>query len=509
MRIIPRAREHCTVKKLQRYQLLINAEWRAAHERAHFRSINPANGEAWAEIAEAGARDVDDAVTAAAHAFATWSQLTPTARGKYLRRLGDLLVENSEQLGRVESTDTGKIFAETRWQAQYIAEYFYYYAGCADKLHGQTLPIDKADMFAFTRREPLGVVAAVVPWNSQLFLSAVKIAPALAAGNCVVLKASEHASAAILEFGKLFARAEFPPGVFNVVTGHGEPCGRALTSHRNVHRISFTGGATAAKQVVRNSAENFAQVTLELGGKSPFIVCDDAGMENAINSALAASFGAAGQSCVAGSRLLLQQGIAAEFLQELQTRAAKICIGDPLEASTQIGPLCTRAQVEHAAAEIAHAKSEGGEILCGGMRAQDCMPHLPPGGFYFPPTIVACANHNMRIVDTELFAPVACAVQFRDEQDAIQLANASQYGLAAGVFTKSNARALRIANAVRAGIVWVNTYRVISPIAEFGGFKNSGHGREGGFQAMFDYTRAKTVWMNMSEEPAANPFVMR
>jgi len=498
--------------KLQTYQMLIDGEWCAAADGKHFPSIDPAGGAAWAEIPEATEADVNRAVTAAHRAFSEgeWARATPTARGRHLRRLADLLAARCEQLGRIETTDTGKILKETRWQAKYIADFFHYYAGCADKIHGQTLPIDKPDLFVFTNREPLGVVAAVAPWNSQLFLVAVKIAPALAAGNCVVIKASEHASAAILEFGKLIQEAGFPPGVVNIVTGHGEPCGRALTSHPLVQRISFTGGAAAAKCVLRNSAENFAQVSLELGGKSPFIVFDDADLESALNAAIAGIFGATGQSCVAGSRLYLQEGIADAFLPRLIARASRINIGEPMQEETQMGPLCTHAQLAHITREIAHAQREGGRLLHGGMRPQDAGDAtLRAGGLYFQPTIIECPRQDMRIVDTELFGPVLCVLRFRDEAHALALANDTRHGLAAGIFTKDSARSLRLARALRAGIVWVNTYRVISPIAEFGGFKASGYGRESGFQAMYDYTRPKTVWMNMSEQPMADPFTMR
>ena len=487
------------------YQMLIGGDWTDAADGATFDSLNPTTCEVWARIPEATEADVERAVEAAHAAFTTgpWATMTPTERGRHLRRLGDVLAENSEELGRIETIDTGKLLKETRWQAKYIAEFFHFYAGCADKISGETLPIDKPDLFVFTKREPLGVVAAVVPWNSQLFLAAVKIGPALAAGNTVVLKASEHASAAMLAFGKLIEQAGFPPGVVNIVTGHGEPCGRVLTRHRHVARISFTGGPGAARHVLENSKANFAEVSLELGGKSPFIVFEDADLDSAVNAAIAGIFGATGQSCVAGSRLYLQEGIAEEFLARLVAQARKIRLGDPLEEDTQMGPLCTEAQRDLIEREIAHAKSQGAEVLTGGQRA--------PGrdGFFFEPTILSCPRQDLRIVDTELFGPVLCAQTFQTEDEALALANDTQHGLAAGLFTRDAARSLRLSSAVRAGIVWVNTYRVVSPIAEFGGIKASGYGRESGFQAMYDYTRPKTVWMNMSDDPIANPFVMR
>jgi len=490
---------------LQSYRMLIDGEWVDAADGGTFDSVNPATGQVWARVPEATAADVDRAVRAADRAFGEgpWARATATERGRCLRRLGDLLEAKSEELGRIEATDTGKLLKETRWQARYIAEYFHFYAGCADKIAGETLPIDKPDLFVFTNREPLGVVAAVVPWNSQLFLSAVKIGPALAAGNTIVLKASEHASAAMLEFGRLIEQAGIPPGVVNIVTGHGEPCGRTLTSHPLVARISFTGGPVAARHVLENSKNNFAEVSLELGGKSPFIVFDDASLESAVNGAVSGIFGAAGQSCVAGSRLYLQEGIADAFLERMVALARAIRIGDPVADETEMGPLCTEGQLRTVEREVANAVAEGGTVLCGGK------PPEGMAGLYYEPTIIACPRQDMTIVDTELFGPVLSVLRFRDEAEAVRLANDTGHGLAAGIFTRDSARSIRVARSVRAGIVWVNTYRAISPVAEFGGVKGSGYGRESGFQAMYDYTRPKTVWMNTSDTPLASQFVAR
>lgn len=487
------------------YQMLIDGVWVGASDGALFESTNPTTGKVWCRVPEATAEDVDRAVRAADRALTSgpWAEMSPSARGRCLRKLGDLLAEKSESLGRIETIDTGKMLKETRWQAKYIAEFFHFYAGCADKISGETLPIDKPDLFVFTRREPLGVVAAIVPWNSQLFLVAVKIGPALAAGNTVVLKASEHASAAMLEFGELIEAAGFPPGVVNIVSGHGEPCGRVLTAHPLVARISFTGGAGAGRAVLTNSCENFAQVSLELGGKSPFIVFEDADIDSAVNGSIAGIFGATGQSCVAGSRLYLHEDIADAFLEKMVGLARQIRIGDPLDEDTQMGPLCTQGQLATIEREVAHAQTEGGRVLCGGKQPDGL------GGTYYEPTIIECPRQDLRIVDTELFGPVLSVLRFKTEAEAIALANDTKHGLAAGVFTRDGARQMRMAKAIRSGIVWINTYRVVSPIAEFGGVKGSGYGRESGLQAMYDYTRPKTVWVNTSTEPMANPFVMR
>lgn len=489
---------------IQNFQMLIDGAWVDAADNGWFDSTSPIDGKVWARIPEATAADVDRAVRAADRAFVQgpWASMTPSQRGQCLRRLGDLLAEHSESLGRAETRDTGKMLKETRWQARYIAEFFHFYAGAADKIAGEVLPIDKPDLMVFTNREPLGVVAAVVPWNSQLFLSAVKIGPALAAGNTIVLKVSEHASVPMLEFGRLIAEAGFPPGVVNIVTGHAE-VGRALTSHPLVARISFTGGPGAARHIIRNSAENLAEVSLELGGKSPFIVFDDADLESAVNGSVAGIFGATGQSCVAGSRLILHAKVADAFLERMIGLARGIRIGDPMADDTQMGPLCTEGQLRHIEAQIALARQEGGRVLTGGQQPAGL------GGTYFEPTIIDCPHPDLTILDTELFGPVLSVLRFNTEEEAIALANAGTHGLAAGIFTRDGARQMRMARAIRAGIVWINTYRVVSPIAAFGGVKGSGYGRESGFQAMFDYTRPKTIWVNTSSEPIANPFVMR
>ncbi|MEP3053174.1 aldehyde dehydrogenase [Ascidiaceihabitans sp.] len=484
------------------YQMLIDGQWVDASDDARFDSFNPATGQKWATIPEATEQDVDAAVRAADRALdGPWGQMTPTMRGKCLRRLGDLLSENSETIGRIETVDTGKLFKETAWQATYIAEFFQFYAGAADKIHGETLPIDKPDMFVFTDREPIGVVAAVIPWNSQMFLSAVKIGPALAAGNTIVLKASEHASAPLLEFGKLVSEAGIPDGVINIVTGHATPCGQTLTTHPLVSKIAFTGGPDAARHIVRNAAENFAEVSLELGGKSPFIVFEDANLDSAVNGSVAGIFGATGQSCVAGSRLYVHEDIAEAFLERLVSIAQGIRIGDPQAEDTEMGPLCTQGQLDHIDTQVALAVHEGGTVLTGGKRAD-------VQGLYYEPTLISCPRQDMTIVDTELFGPVLSVQTFKTEDEVLALANDSKHGLAAGIFTKDSARALRMSKRVKAGIVWVNTYRAISPVAAFGGVKNSGYGREAGMQAVYAYTRPKTVWMNLSDAPIANPFKM-
>ncbi|MBD35714.1 MAG: carnitine dehydratase, partial [Actinobacteria bacterium] len=471
-----------------------------------FESINPSTGEPWATAPAATEEDVDRAVRSAHYALyeGPWSKLTATERGKMLFKLADLMTENSELLGSVETTDSGKLAVETRGQSAYVAEYYRYYGGLADKVEGRTLPIDKPNLHVFTTQEPIGVVAGIVPWNAEMLLTATKAAPALAAGNTVVIKSSEEAPAPVLEFARLVDEAGFPPGVFNLITGFGEPCGRSLTSHPLVAKISFTGGVDAARHVVENTSRNFAPVSLELGGKSPIVIFDDADLEGAVNGAVAGNFGATGQSCVAGSRVFVQSGIYDEFIAEVIKRAEAVRIGDPLDADTQVGPLATEAQRNRIEETLVMAQEQGAVIHTGGSR-----PEGFENGWYFEPTVVACPDQSVETTQVELFGPVMSVLKFETEEDAVSLANDTQFGLGAGVFTSNVARAHRVSAAIRSGIVWVNTYRAISPIAPFGGFRQSGYGREAGINAIYDYTRTKSVWINTGEEPMANPFVMR
>ncbi len=491
---------------MKHYQMYIDGEWCDAEDGATLKSINPASGEVWATVAVAGEAEVNRAVAAADRAlkYGPWAQMTATQRGKLLRKLGDLISTRVKHLGDIETIDSGKLAKETHGQTGYVSDYYYYYAGLADKIQGATLPIDKPNMHVYTKRVPIGVVAAVVPWNAQMFLTATKLGPALAAGNTVVLKASEHAPAPLFEFAKIVEEAGFPPGVVNVITGFGEPCGRLLTSHPDVARVAFTGGPDTARHVVRNTAENFAVVSLELGGKSPIIVFEDADIENALNAVIAGNFGATGQSCVAGSRVFVQSSIREAFLEQLVERAKQIKIGDPLAEETQIGPLATQAQLEHITESVNDAVAQGATLLHGGKS-----PAGFENGWYYMPTILDCPDQQIRTVQEEMFGPVLSALSFDTEEEAVALANDTQFGLAAGVFTRDVGRAIRVSDAILSGIVWVNTYRVISPIAPFGGFKHSGPGRESGIDAIHEYTRTKTVWISTAEEPMANPFGIR
>jgi (Z)-2-((N-methylformamido)methylene)-5-hydroxybutyrolactone dehydrogenase len=469
-----------------------------------FDSLDPVTGEPWATMPLAGAPEIDKAVAAAHRAFISgpWPTLTATARGKLLYRLADLVQAAAPRLAALETRDTGKIIRETSAQIAYVAEYYRYYAGLADKIEGAHLPIDKPDMEVWLRREPVGVVAAIVPWNSQLFLSAVKLGPALAAGCTVVLKASEDGPAPSLEFARLVHEAGFPPGVVNILTG-GPEAGRALTSHPKVAHIAFTGGPETARHIVRASAENLAKTSLELGGKSPFIVFDDADLYSAVNAQVSGIFAATGQSCVAGSRLLVQGTVKDAFLARLTSKADAIVIGASDQMTTEIGPLCTARQRDRIVDLIARSVAAGAKVVTGGT--------VPDGaGFYFPPTILDCSDApDAPCLREEFFGPVLSVVSFETEEQALALANDTAFGLASGIFTRSLTRAHRMIRGIRAGIVWVNTYRAVSPIAPFGGHGLSGHGREGGMAAALDYTTVKTVWLRTSDDPIPDPFVMR
>lgn len=489
---------------LPRFQLYIDGAFVDAAET--FESLDPATGTAWALMPAAGEAEINRAVEAADRAFhdPAWAGLTATQRGKLLMKLGDLVAQHAGRLAELETRDTGKIIRETRAQIGYVADYYRYFGGLADKIEGAHLPIDKPDMEVFLRREPIGVVAAIVPWNSQLFLSAVKLGPALAAGCTVVLKASEDGPAPLLEFARLIDAAGFPKGVVNIVTGFGEPAGRALTSHPKVARVAFTGGPATARQVVRNTAENLAHVTLELGGKSPVLVFADADLDSVSNAIIAGIFAATGQSCVAGSRLYVERPAHDRLVAILAEKAAKIRIGDPQDEATEMGPLATARQRAHIEDNLARSVAAGARVICGGGR-----PAGREAGWFFAPTIVSAADNTVPCVAQELFGPVLSVLPFDSEEEAIALANDTPFGLASGVFTTSLTRAHRVTRRLRAGIVWVNTYRAVSPIVPFGGYGQSGLGREGGSESVRDYTRTKSVWIRTSDDPIPDPFVMR
>ena len=490
--------------QIQKFKMYINGEWVNSSSGKEIKTLNPETNEVWATVPEANEEDVDKAVHAAQKAFdGSWSKLHPKERAKFLRNLGDQLRKNAEHLGKIETIDTGKLYKEIKSQAVYIAEYYDYYAGLADKVEGTVVPIDKPDMQVTTTRMPIGVIAAIIPWNSQMLLTAVKLAPALAMGNTVVIKASELAPVTLLEFAKLVEKSGMPKGVVNVITGLGDPCGKALTTHDLVEKIAFTGGPETARHIVRNSAENLSQVSLELGGKSPVVLFNDADQENALNGITAGIFAASGQSCIAGSRLYIQSKIYDEFLNKLIAKAEKIKLGAPMDPDTQMGPLNSFKQLENIEKNIKATIEQGGKLRCGGKRS-----NISNKGYYFPATIIECKNHNLPSAENELFGPVLSVMKFETEEEAINQMNDNQYGLSSGIYTSNLGKAMRVSKAVRAGIVFVNTYRLISPSAPFGGIKDSGYGKEAGIESIKEYTRIKTTWFNSSDKPMGDPFTM-
>lgn len=482
-------------------KMYIGGEWVEATDGKVFDSYNPYTGKPWAKIPRGGPDDVNCAVEAAHLAFDNWRNTIPSKRGALLYKLGDLIARDADQLAKIEVDDNGKLIAEMQGQLRYIPRWFHYYGGLADKIEGALIPTDKPDMLNYTRYEPLGVVVAITPWNSPLLLTAWKMAPALAAGNTFILKPSEHASASALAFAKLIEEAGFPPGVVNVVCGFGKEVGEALVTHPKVAKITFTGGDQNGQNVYEKAAKTLKHVTLELGGKSPNIVFEDAQIENAVKGVIAGIFAATGQSCIAGSRLLIQQSIHDAFVEKLIALAKTAKIGDPQDFQTQIGPVTTQAQLKKVLDYIEIAKKEGATCILGGSKVNG-------EGWFVQPTIFTGVNNQMCIAQEEVFGPLLSVIPFDDEEEAIAIGNDIAYGLAAGVWTQNIHRAIHVSNELQAGTVWVNTYRAISYLSPFGGYKRSGFGRENGKAAIYDYLQTKSVWISHAAE-FPNPFVMR
>ncbi len=492
---------------MKRFQLLIDGEWINPEGGAWFESTNPFNGDAWAEIPRCTAKDVDKAVNAAYAALTkgAWAEMTASQRGMLMHRLGDLIARDAKKLAEIEVQDNGKLYAEMFGQLNYIPQWYYYFGGLADKIQGSTLPLDKKGYFCFTRNEPIGVVAAITPWNSPLMLAAWKIAPALAAGCTIVIKPSEFTSASTLEFARLFEEAGFPPGVFNVITGFGSEVGAALVEHPLVSKISFTGSDATGKLINQQAAAHLKHAAMELGGKSPNIIFEDADIEQAVFGAVSGIFAATGQTCIAGSRLLVQESIYDEVVAKLLEVAKTAKMGNPMESTTQVGPVTTMPQYKKVLDYIEIAKKDGATLLLGGS------PGKAPGcekGWFVEPTIFGDVKNTMRIAQEEVFGPVLSIIKFKDEDDAVRIANDIRFGLAAAAWTKDIGRAIRMSEKLKAGTIWINTYRAISYMAPFGGYKDSGLGRENGQDAIKEFLQVKSVWIN-SGAVSGNPFVMR
>jgi acyl-CoA reductase-like NAD-dependent aldehyde dehydrogenase len=491
---------------VERYRLFIDNEWQEPHSGAWFDTVEPFSGAPWAQIPRGDEADVDRAVAAAHRALrGPWGTMSASDRGALLHRLGRLIEDNATELGRTESRDNGKLVTETTGQVRYISKCFYYYAGLADKIQGAVIPIDRPKVFNYTRLEPLGVVVTITPWNSSLLLTSWKVAPALCAGNTVVAKPSEHTSASLLEFAKLVKEAGFPAGVFNVVTGFGAEVGEPLIRHPLTSRVAFTGGDEGGRKVAALAGAHLKRISLELGGKSPNIVFDDADLDQAVNGAITGIFSAGGQSCMAGSRLLLQDGIHDVFVEKLLAVVRRAKPGDPSRPDVQIGPVATRPQFEKVVRYIELAKQEGARCIAGGRVLTG--PDYGAGQIV-EPTIFSEVRNEMRIAQEEVFGPVLAILRFTDEADAVRIGNDVRFGLAAGVWTKSLHRAMHMAAHLKAGTVWVNNYRSTSHMSPFGGFKDSGIGRECGIDVVREYLDVKSVWIS-SDLEMPDPFVRK
>jgi aldehyde dehydrogenase (NAD+) len=492
---------------MKSYQMLIGGEWVDAEGGATFETDNPFLGAPWALVPRAVPGDIDRAVAAARKAFraSAWGGISATARGALLRRLADLIAVEADRLAEIETRDNGKLITEMRTQLRYIPQWFNYFGGLADKVEGRVIPIDKPGMVNFTREEPLGVVAAITPWNSPLMLATWKLAPALAAGNTVVWKPSEFSSVSALEFGRLFEHAGFPPGVVNIVTGFGSEIGERLVSHPQVAKIAFTGGDRTGQSVYELAARSIKPVTLELGGKSANIVFKDAALDNAVKGVVSGIFAATGQTCIAGSRALVHRSIHDQFVERLVGLGRTARMGDPLLDATQVGPITTRPQFKKVLDYIEIAKNEGASCVLGGGAATrpEC-----GDGWFVEPTVFTGVKPQMRIAQEEVFGPVLSVIVFDEDEEAIEIANNTQYGLAAGVWTQNIGTAFTMAQRLEAGTVWINTYRATSFLSPFGGYKRSGIGRESGLTAIREYLQEKSVWIDTIGE-VANPFVQR
>jgi len=489
---------------LAQYGLFIDGIETSAKDGASFLSENPALGAPWAEIAKAHLADVEVAVQAAMEAQHMWAELSPTRRGRILGKLADVVEDHAEHIAAIETRDNGKLLRESVAQMRVVPDWLRYFAGLADKVEGSVIPLDRRNILNYTLLEPLGVVGIITPWNSPIFLTTMALAPALAAGNSVVAKPSEYTSASIVEVARLTSEAGLPPGLVNVVTG-GSDVGAALVGHPGIAKVAFTGGSRSGAAVAKQLSGRLARYTLELGGKSPNVVFEDADLTAAEAGVVSGIFAAAGQTCIAGSRVLISRAVYNKFVSRLVERAAHIRLGDPMDPQVQMGPIATPAQFEKIDRMVTNAVDAGARVLTGGHPV--AIPEVP-GGHFYAPTILSDVAPGSEMSQEEVFGPVAIVAPFESEDEAIVAANETRYGLAAGVWTNDLRRAHRVAAQIKVGTVWINTYRALAFNSPFGGYKESGIGRANGTEAIREYLQVKSVWCELSED-IRDPFVLK
>jgi aldehyde dehydrogenase (NAD+) len=480
---------------MTRKQLFIDNQWRDAESKKTLEVINPATEEVVAEVASADRADIDAAVAAARAALeGPWSRMSARDRGRLVWKIGEKLLERADEVARLETLHNGKpIFESRQIEIPAAAECFQYYAGWADKIHGETIPV-RGDYLTYTLREPVGVIAAIVPWNFPLLLTAWKVAPALACGNTVIIKPASQTPLTAIALAEIAADVGLPPGVLNVITGPGASVGQMLVEHPGIDKIAFTGDTSTGKGIMRGAAETLKKITLELGGKSPNIVFPDADLDAAVRGATTGIFYGKGEVCAAGSRLLVDKSIKSEFIDKVAARAKKMTPGDPMDPKTRLGAVASKKQLETDLRYIEVAKREGAQLVAGGARAD-----IGTGkGYFLQPTVFDGVTPEMTIAREEVFGPVLAAIEFADIDEAIARANQSSYGLAAAVWTKDIKKAHYVARRLQAGTVWINTYNIYDTAAPFGGYKQSGFGREMSMHALEHYTQIKSVWVDLN-----------
>src|SRR2546421_2924151 len=484
----------------RKYQLFIDGQWVDAESGKTFTTPNPATGQTLAEVAEADKADIDKAVNAARRAYeGKWSRMSARDRGRLIYKLSQLIEQNSKELAALETADNGKPIRESQYvDLPQTVENFEYFAGYATKIEGETIPMP-GQMFNYTLREPVGVCGQIIPWNFPLLMAAWKLAPALAAGNTVVLKPAEQTPVTAMELAKLIQEAGFPEGVVNIVPGYGETAGAALAAPPGIDKIAFTGSTEVGKLIAKAAAENLTKVSLELGGKAPNVIFADADIDQAVNGAMMGIFFNQGQVCCAGSRIFLEEKVKDEFLDRFKAKAEAVKVGNPMDKATLMGPQVSMEQLDRIKGYVGIARAEGATVLSGGEA-----PELEAGfenGYFFKPTIFSECTNRMRVAQEEIFGPVSSVITFTDEGDLLRQANDTIYGLSAGIWTRDIVRAHRFARDIKAGVIWINTFNMFNAASPFGGFKQSGYGREMGKHALQLYTQVKSVWVDLSGKP--------